>query len=66
MRCPDFTDTSLARPVLAYVSDWPVIGTLLKAVPGLSQQAPTSGCRPAWSAIRSGFTNRSTCPNGCG
>jgi acyl-CoA thioesterase-2 len=38
MRCPDFTDTSLARPVLAYVSDWPVIGTLLKAVPGLSQQ----------------------------
>jgi acyl-CoA thioesterase-2 len=38
MRCPDFTDTSLARPVLAYVSDWPLIGTLLKAVPGLSQQ----------------------------
>ena len=38
MRCPDFTDTTLARPVLAYVSDWPVIGTLLKAVPGLSQQ----------------------------
>jgi acyl-CoA thioesterase-2 len=38
MRCPDFTDTSMARPVLAYVSDWPVIGTLLKAVPGLSQQ----------------------------
>jgi acyl-CoA thioesterase II len=38
MRCPDFTDTSLSRPVLAYVSDWPVIGTLLKAVPGLSQQ----------------------------
>jgi acyl-CoA thioesterase-2 len=37
MRCPDFTDTPLARPVLAYVSDWPVIGTLLKAVPGLSQ-----------------------------
>ena len=33
----DLTDTSLARPVLAYVSDWPVIGTLLKAVPGLSQ-----------------------------
>jgi acyl-CoA thioesterase-2 len=38
MRCPDFADTSLARPVLAYVSDWPLIGTLLKAVPGLSQQ----------------------------
>ncbi|MEM6110353.1 acyl-CoA thioesterase domain-containing protein [Mycobacterium sp. 050272] len=37
MRCPDFTDPALARPVLAYVSDWPVIGTLLKAVPGLSQ-----------------------------
>ena len=38
MRCPDFADTALARPVLAYVSDWPVIGTLLKAVPGVSQQ----------------------------
>ena len=38
MRCPDFTDPALARPVLAYVSDWPVIGTLLKAVPGLSQE----------------------------
>jgi acyl-CoA thioesterase-2 len=37
MRCPDFTDPALARPVLAYVSDWPVIGTLIKAVPGLSQ-----------------------------
>ena len=37
MRCADFTDTSLARPVLAYVSDWPLIGTLLKAVPGTSQ-----------------------------
>src|SRR6202000_1104121 len=38
MRCSGFADTSLARPVLAYVSDWPLIGTLLKAVPGLSQQ----------------------------
>jgi acyl-CoA thioesterase II len=38
MRCADFTDASLARPVLAYVSDWPLIGTLLKAVPGISQQ----------------------------
>jgi acyl-CoA thioesterase-2 len=38
MRCPDFVDASLARPVLAYVSDWPVIGTLLKAVPGVSQR----------------------------
>jgi acyl-CoA thioesterase-2 len=38
MRCPDFTDPALSRPVLAYVSDWPVIGTLLKAVPGLSQE----------------------------
>jgi acyl-CoA thioesterase-2 len=38
MRCADFTDTSLARPALAYVSDWPLIGTLLKAVPGTSQQ----------------------------
>jgi len=38
MRCSEFADTALARPVLAYVSDWPLIGTLLKAVPGLSQQ----------------------------
>jgi acyl-CoA thioesterase II len=38
MRCDDFTDTALARPVLAYVSDWPLIGTLLKAVPDTSQQ----------------------------
>jgi acyl-CoA thioesterase II len=38
MRCGDFTDPALARPVLAYVSDWPLIGTLLKAVPGTSQQ----------------------------
>jgi acyl-CoA thioesterase II len=38
MRCGDFTDTSLARQVIAYVSDWPLIGTLLKAVPGTSQQ----------------------------
>jgi acyl-CoA thioesterase-2 len=38
LRCPDFTDTSLAQPVLAYISDWPLIGTLLKAVPGVSQR----------------------------
>jgi acyl-CoA thioesterase-2 len=38
MRCPDFTDTSLARPVIAYISDWPLIGTLLKAVPGVSHR----------------------------
>ena len=38
MRCSEFADASLARPVLAYVSDWPLIGTLLKAVPGVSQQ----------------------------
>jgi acyl-CoA thioesterase II len=38
MRCPDFTDPGLARPVLAYVSDWPVIGTLLKALPGFSHE----------------------------
>jgi acyl-CoA thioesterase-2 len=38
MRCPDFTDTALAQPVIAYISDWPLIGTLLKAVPGVSQQ----------------------------
>jgi acyl-CoA thioesterase-2 len=37
MRCPDFTDTALAQPVIAYISDWPLIGTLLKAVPGISQ-----------------------------
>ena len=38
MRCPDFTDTALAQPVIAYISDWPLIGTLLKAVPGISQR----------------------------
>jgi acyl-CoA thioesterase II len=38
MRCPDFTDPALAQPVLAYVSDWPLIGTLLKAVPGVSER----------------------------
>ena len=37
MRCPEFTDQSLAKPVVAYVSDWPVIGTLLKGIPGVSQ-----------------------------
>jgi acyl-CoA thioesterase-2 len=38
MRCPDFIDTALAQPVIAYISDWPLIGTLLKAVPGVSQR----------------------------
>jgi acyl-CoA thioesterase-2 len=38
MRCPDFTDATLAQPVIAYISDWPLIGTLLKAVPGVSQR----------------------------
>ena len=38
IRCPDFTDTALAQPVIAYISDWPLIGTLLKAVPGVSQR----------------------------
>jgi acyl-CoA thioesterase II len=38
MRCSDFTDTALAQPVIAYISDWPLIGTLLKAVPGVSQR----------------------------
>ncbi|MDT5009222.1 MAG: acyl-CoA thioesterase [Mycobacterium sp.] len=38
MRCPDFTDTALAQPVVAYISDWPLIGTLLKAVPGVSER----------------------------
>jgi acyl-CoA thioesterase-2 len=37
MRCPGFDDPSLAQPTVAYVSDWPLIGTLLKAVPGVSQ-----------------------------
>jgi acyl-CoA thioesterase-2 len=37
MRCPDFTDTALAQPVIGYISDWPLIGTLLKAVPGVTQ-----------------------------
>jgi acyl-CoA thioesterase-2 len=38
IRCLDFTDTALAQPVIAYISDWPLIGTLLKAVPGVSQR----------------------------
>ncbi|MDT5118041.1 MAG: acyl-CoA thioesterase [Mycobacterium sp.] len=38
MRCPEFTDTALAQPVIAYISDWPLIGTLLKAVPGVSHR----------------------------
>jgi len=38
MRCPDFADTALAQPVIAYISDWPLIGTLLKAVPGVSER----------------------------
>jgi acyl-CoA thioesterase II len=38
MRCPDFTDTAFAQPVIAYISDWPLIGTLLKAVPGVSER----------------------------
>jgi acyl-CoA thioesterase-2 len=38
IRCPDFAGERLARQVIAYISDWPVIGTLLKAVPGVSQQ----------------------------
>jgi acyl-CoA thioesterase-2 len=38
MRCEDIEGESLARPLVAYVSDWPVIGTLLKAVPGVSEQ----------------------------
>ncbi|WP_067662452.1 acyl-CoA thioesterase [Nocardia miyunensis] len=37
MRCADFTDEVLAKPVVAYVSDWPLIGTLLKPVTGVSQ-----------------------------
>jgi acyl-CoA thioesterase II len=37
MRCPGFDD-SVSQPVLAYISDWPLIGTLLKAVPGVSQR----------------------------
>jgi acyl-CoA thioesterase-2 len=37
MRCPGFDDAWLAQPVVAYISDWPLIGTLLKAVPGVSQ-----------------------------
>jgi enoyl-CoA hydratase len=38
MRCPDFADAALAQPVIAYISDWPLIGTLLKAVPGVSER----------------------------
>jgi acyl-CoA thioesterase-2 len=32
MRCGDFTDTLLARPVLAYVSDWPVVPPSVRRV----------------------------------
>jgi acyl-CoA thioesterase II len=38
MRCGDLVGESPAQPVVAYVSDWPVIGTLLKAVPGFSER----------------------------
>jgi acyl-CoA thioesterase-2 len=31
-------DAVESRPFVAYVSDWPLIGTLLKAVPGVSEQ----------------------------
>jgi acyl-CoA thioesterase-2 len=38
IRCPDIVGELLARALVAYVSDWPVIGTLLKAVPGVSER----------------------------
>jgi acyl-CoA thioesterase-2 len=38
MRCPGIDDDVSSRALVAYVSDWPLIGTLLKAVPGVSER----------------------------
>jgi acyl-CoA thioesterase-2 len=52
MCCPEFTDTALAQPVIAYISDWPLIGTLLKAVPGVSH-------RDAHGSVQTGVVTHS-------
>jgi acyl-CoA thioesterase II len=38
IRCAGLAEPSVGGPLVAYVSDWPVIGTLLKAVPGVSER----------------------------
>jgi acyl-CoA thioesterase II len=38
MRCDGIAGATQAHALVAYVSDWPVIGTLLKAVPGVSER----------------------------
>jgi len=52
MRCAGFGDESLAQPVVAYISDWPMIGTLLKAIPGVSE-------RDAHVAVQTGVITHS-------
>ncbi|MCW2914490.1 MAG: acyl-CoA thioesterase [Actinomycetia bacterium] len=48
MRCEDVP----AQAVVAYVSDWPVIGTLLKAMPGVSE-------RDAHASLQTGVVSHS-------
>ena len=38
IRCPGIDGDVNSRALVAYVSDWPLIGTLLKAVPGVSER----------------------------
>jgi acyl-CoA thioesterase II len=38
IRCPGIEGDVSSRALVAYVSDWPLIGTLLKAVPGVSER----------------------------
>jgi acyl-CoA thioesterase II len=38
IRCPGIDGDVSSRALVAYVSDWPLIGTLLKAVPGVSER----------------------------
>jgi acyl-CoA thioesterase II len=38
IRCPGVASDARSRSLVAYVTDWPVIGTLLKSVPGTSER----------------------------
>jgi acyl-CoA thioesterase-2 len=38
IRCPGIDGDTSSRALVAYVSDWPLIGTLLRAVPGVSER----------------------------
>jgi acyl-CoA thioesterase-2 len=38
IRCPGIDGDVSSRALVAYVSDWPLIGTLLKAMPGVSER----------------------------